>query len=170
MINNIVSLDFYNSHFYIKFENKEYYWNNLAKFISDTGFPYADTTRLLSYEPERNIYHVEKHTQEVLVGETLTELVWIKNNKKRLIPVIEQLIKSDIIVTTLEMTRAEKLAEVDWIVQRHQEQVALYIPTNITEEQYINLLYYKQQLRDLTKTQSKDTPTDQVEWPTNPLN
>ena len=166
----MVSLDFYNSHFYIKFENKEYYWHDVTKFISDTEFPYANTTRLLSYEPERNIYHIERHSQQVFVGEKVEELNWCKLNKQRLMPIIERLIKEDVTIITLEMTRAEKLAEVDWIVQRHQEQVALYIPTSITEEQYINLLYYKQKLRDLTKTQSKDTPTDQVDWPTNPLN
>ena len=68
------------------------------------------------------------------------------------------------------MTRNQKLGELDWIVQRHQEQLALNISTTLTNEQYIAVLVYKQQLRDLTNTYSKTTPTEQVTWPTNPLN
>jgi hypothetical protein len=44
------------------------------------------------------------------------------------------------------------------------------MPTSITTEQYVALLNYKQQLRDLTNTYNKNTPTEQVNWPTNPLN
>jgi hypothetical protein len=68
------------------------------------------------------------------------------------------------------MTRNQKLFELDWVVQRHQEQLDLNIPTSLTNEQYIAVLTYKQQLRNLTNTYSKDTPTEEVTWPTNPLN
>lgn len=166
---NTVSLDFYNSHFYIKFENKEHYWDDLSKFIADTGYPY-NTTRLLSYEPERNIYNVERVGIQMVVGQELEEIRWLVENKQRLIPILEQFMQATIPVITLEMTRIQKLADLDWVVQRHQEQLALNIPTTLTTEQYIAVLNYKQQLRDLTNTYSKDTPTEQVVWPTNPLN
>lgn len=170
MINNTVSLDFYNSHFYIRIENKEHYWDNSTKFISDTSYPYSSTTRLLSYEPNRNIYHVERVNAEMGIGKELDEIKWFTDNKQRLIPILEQLIQATIPIITIEMTRAEKLAETDWLVQRHQEQLLQSISTTLTSTQFTDLLNYKQQLRDLTNTYSKTTPTDQVIWPTNPLN
>ena len=84
--------------------------------------------------------------------------------------VLEQLIQADIPVVTMEMTRSQLLYDTDWIVQRHQEQLALGSATTLTPEQYITVLNYKQQLRDLTNTYSINTPTEQVVWPTNPLN
>lgn len=170
MINNIVSLDFYNSHFYIKFENKEYYWEDSAKFIVDTSYPYADTTRLLSYEPDRNIYHVERAGPQTFAGQELDEIRWFTDNKERLIPILEQLIQAAVPVITLEMTRAQKLYDLDWLVQRHQEQLLQNIPTTLSSSQFTDLLNYRQQLRDLTNTYNKNTPTEQVVWPINPLN
>ena len=169
MINNMVSLDFYGSHFYIKFEGKEYHWDDPAKFITDTGYPYT-STRLLAYEPERNMYLVERLGPESLSGQELPEIQWFTDNKQRLIPMLEQLIQADIPVVTMEMTRSQLLYDTDWIVQRHQEQLALGSATTLTPEQYIAVLNYKQQLRDLTNTYSINTPTEQVVWPTNPLN
>jgi hypothetical protein len=170
MVNNTASLDFYNSHFYIKFEDKEFYWHDSSKFIADTGYPYSNTTGLLSYEPIRNIYNVERIGSQMVMGENLEEIKWLIDNKERLIPVLNQLIQAAIPVITLEMTRAYLLADSDWIVQRHQEQLSLNIATTLTNEQYIALLNYKQELRNLTPTYSKNTPSEQVTWPVNPLN
>ena len=165
----MVSLDFYNSHFYIKFEGNEYHWENSQKFITDTGYPYT-SSRLLAYEPERNMYLVERAGPESLVGQDLPEIQWFTDNKQRLILILEQLIQLSIPVITMEMTRSQLLYDTDWVVQRHQEQLALGAATTITPEQYIAVLNYKQQLRDLTNTYPKITPTEQVVWPTNPLN
>ncbi len=169
MINNMASLNFYNSHFYIKFENKEYHWDNSAKFIADTNYPYADSTLLLSYEPDRNIYHVERVGPEGFAGQELEEINWFVENKQRLIPILEQLIQAAVPVITLEMSRVQKLYELDWIVQRHQEETLLNIPHKLTDEQYMAVLTYKQQLRDLTNTYPKDTPSENVTWPIDPL-
>jgi len=169
MINNNVSLDFYNSHFYIKFENKEHYWDDSAKFITETGYPYT-STRLLAYEPDRNIYHVEREGPTMVVGQELPEMKWIVDNKQRLIPILEQLTQAAMPVITLEMTRGQLLYDTDWLVQRHQEETLQNTTTTLSTQQFTDLLNYKQQLRDLTNTYSKDTPTDQVIWPTNPLN
>jgi hypothetical protein len=170
MINNIVSLDFYNSHFFIKFDNLEYYWSNAEKFIANTAYPYASSVGLLSYEPNRNIYHLERQGGAFERGPELVEIQWFEDNKATLVPIIQGLIQAAIPIVTLEMRRAQLLGETDWLVQRHQEQFTLTIPTTLSEEQYIALLTYKQQLRDLTKVYSKDTPMNSVVWPTNPIN
>ncbi|NDV21039.1 phage tail protein, partial [Pseudodesulfovibrio sp. JC047] len=40
------------------------------------------------------------------------------------------------------------LTESDWLVQRHNEQLALNISTRLTDNQYSELLTYRQSLRD----------------------
>ena len=170
MINNIVSLDFYNSNFFIKLEGIEYYWNDVSKLTSDINYPYSSTLGLLAYEPSRDIYNIEFLNKDFKVGLDLPEIKWFVDNKSELINKINALNQAAVVIVTLEMTRNQKLGELDWIVQRHQEQLALNISTTLTNEQYIAVLVYKQQLRDLTNTYSKTTPTEQVTWPTNPLN
>jgi hypothetical protein len=170
MINNLVSLDFYNSSFLIRLDSKEYFWNSISKFKSDTNYPYTDTVGLLSYEPERGVYNLEYTGGAFKTGSDLPEIKWFIDNKAILIDKINALNQAAVIIITLEMTRNQKLFELDWVVQRHQEQLDLNIPTSLTNEQYIAVLTYKQQLRNLTNTYSKDTPTEEVTWPTNPLN
>ena len=43
---------------------------------------------------------------------------------------------------------ASKLRKTDWLVARHRDQKELGIETSITEEQYIDLLRYRQECRN----------------------
>jgi len=169
--NNIASLDFYNLHFFLRVDGKEYYWQELSKFISDTGYPFADTTAYVSYEPHREIYHVErKDTKELCVGIEQPEIQWFIDTKYNLLSIIEQLIESDKPIVTALMQRAQYLADTDWLVQRHQEQILRGVTTTLSEEQLYSLLLYKQELRDLTQHYDLTQPAQGLGWPTKPFN
>jgi hypothetical protein len=168
--NNIASLDFYNLHFFLRVDNKEYYWQELNKFIEDTGYPFADTTGYVSYEPYREIYHVErKDTKEVSLGIEQPEIQWFIDNKYSLLGIIEQLIESDKFTITGLMQRAQYLADTDWLVQRHQEQMLRSVTTTLSQQQIIDLLNYKQELRDLTQHYNLTQPAENISWPYNPI-
>jgi hypothetical protein len=169
--NNIVSLDFYNLHFFLRVDGKEYYWQELSKFIADTGYPFADTTAYVSYEPHREIYFVErKDSKEVYTGVEQLEISWFLDNKDSLLQTINILIEADKPVTTIEMQRAQYLAETDWLVQRHQEELMRQATTTLDENHVRALLDYKQELRDITQQYSKNQPAEIVSWPTKPFN
>jgi hypothetical protein len=168
--NNIASLDFYNLHFFLRVDNKEYYWQELSKFIADTGYPFADTAAYVSYEPHREIYHVErKDTKEVILGIEQPEIQWFIDNKYMLLGIIEQLTAVDNPVLTGLMQRAQYLYDTDWLVQRHQEEILRNVTTTLSQEQIYNLLLYKQELRDLTQHYDLTQPAQGIDWPINPI-
>jgi len=169
--NNIASLDFYNLHFFLRVNSKEYYWQDLNKFIADTGYPFADTTAYVSYEPDREIYHVErKDTKELCVGIEQPEIQWFIDNKYHLLSITEQLLEADKPVITGLMQRAQYLYDTDWIVQRHQEEILRGVTTTLSEQQIIDLLNYKQELRDLTQHYDLTQSAQTINWPTKPFN
>ena len=170
MNNNIASLDFYNLHFFLRVDNKEYYWQELSKFIADTGYPFADTAAYVSYEPHREIYYVErKDTKEVILGIEQPEIQWFIDNKYMLLGIIEQLTAVDNPVLTGLMQRAQYLYDTDWLVQRHQEEILRNVTTTLSQEQIYNLLLYKQELRDLTQHYDLTQPAQGIGWPINPI-
>lgn len=44
--------------------------------------------------------------------------------------------------------RVSIITDTDWMTTRHRDQLAAGTPTSLTEEQYMELLAYKQALRD----------------------
>jgi hypothetical protein len=165
---NIVILDFYNLNLYIQFTNKEYHWTNATDFVNNTGYPFTNT-RFLSYEPERNIYHVDRTDNTFSADIEAPEIQWIISNQDNLLATISALALSTALVITLEMQRAQYLYDTDWLVQRHQEEIMRSVPTTLSAQQFTDLLNYKQQLRDLTNQYSKETSTQAVVWPINPI-
>jgi len=170
MSNDTVSLDFYNSSFYIKLDDNTYFSDSLDKFIADIGYPYANTVKLLSYEPNRNLYLIEREGGSADSGLELEEIKWFVDNKAHLVFVITNIEQANTPVITLEMERNNRFANTDWLLQRHQEEILLMTTPTLTNTQFSALLSYRQQLRDLTNTYSKDTETNAVVWPTNPFN
>ena len=169
-MNNIASLAFYNLHFFLRVDNKEYYWQDLSKFISDTGYPFTDNTAYVSYEPHREIYHVErKNSKELYVGIEQPEIKWFIDNKYNLLSIIEQLIELDKFTITGLMQRAQYLYDTDWLVQRHQEEILRGVTTKLSQQQIIDLLNYKQELRDLTQYYDLTQPAENISWPINPI-
>jgi hypothetical protein len=168
-MHTICTLDFYNSTFYLKFGEAEYIWNDTSKFIFDTNYPYKNVVRLVSYEPERNIFQIERPGGVQASGQDLEEMKWFQDNETRLIPIITKLKEADVYTATMEQTRIQLLYDTDWLVLRHQEQLELNVDTTLTPEKFREVLTYRQLLRNLSNKYSPDTLTNKVTWPKNPL-
>jgi hypothetical protein len=169
MIHTYLSIDVYNSSITCKFDDITYIFSSNDKFVELTGFPYLSTTGIISYEPARNIYVVERIGGICAVGVDSDEMTWIIAN----IDAIKQAAIDDLavhssITSTLTLTqqRDNLLYSTDWVLQRYQEETLLNLTHTITEAQLTAVLEYRQQLRDITKSYSS---IDTVVWPTNPL-
>jgi hypothetical protein len=169
MIHTYLSIDLYNDSISCKFDEITYLFSSTEKFAELTGFPYMETIRIMAYEPERNIYAIERLNGECISGQNSDEMAWIISN----IDIIKQAAKDDLAanppqtyVPTLDIMRNSLLFSTDWVLQRHQEEALLNIAHTITDVQLTAVLEYRQQLRDITKTYSS---IDTVVWPTNPL-
>lgn len=60
----------------------------------------------------------------------------------------------------------------DWVVLRHRDQLALGIPTTLSEAAYQSALVWRQQLRDMTRVTSKPASGSQPavpDWPWPPI-
>lgn len=169
MIHTYLSIDLYNNSISCKFDDETYVFSSTDKFMELTGFPYLATTGIISYEPSRNIFVVERIGGTCAIGQDSDELAWIISN----IDVIKQAAIDDLTANppqtytpTLDMVRNSMLYSTDWVLQRYQEETMLNLTHAITESQLTAVLEYRQQLRDITKTY---TSLDTVVWPTNPL-
>lgn len=63
--------------------------------------------------------------------------------------------------------RNDFLKESDWMVLRHNDQTQLKIQTNMTDDEYIGMLKWRQQLHDMPETMAGNKTTS-IEWPTLP--
>lgn len=164
----IITVDFYNSSFYIKIGTTEYLWSDSDSFVTDTSFPFREAVRSLSYEPDRNLFIVELINNEVHSGTENNVIQWVTDNLVALETCINSKQVPDPVIT-VEMIRAQKLIETDWIIQRHQEETLLGITNTLSASQFMDVLLYRQALRDITDTYARDLPEDQAVWPVNPL-
>ena len=165
----IVTLDFYNLNFYVKSGTAEYHWNSQEQFLLDTNYPFA-STKLLSIEPHRDIYHVYRADNTFENSSTAEEIAWFLEHQQPLADTVAALHQSTLPVLTLETERVIRLYDTDWLVQRHQEEQLRGVPTTLSTQDFTDLLNYKQQLRDLTNQYPLNTPVKQVTWPINPIN
>lgn len=59
----------------------------------------------------------------------------------------------------LRAQRDRVIADTDWLVTRHRDELDMGLPTSLTEEEYTKLLAYRQTLREWPKvTGWADTP------------
>ena len=68
--------------------------------------------------------------------------------------------------------RDKRLDDTQWLVSRHQEQLSNDIPTTLTDEEYEQLLQYRQDLRDLTLQEGfpwQGGDNAEIPWPTMPI-
>lgn len=80
MNHTYIAIDFYNQSVTCRLGGTTYVFSSPETFIESTGFPFADTVRALSYEPERNIYVVEYAGGVTKQGGNLEEMTWIGAN------------------------------------------------------------------------------------------
>ena len=163
-----VSIDFYNNGASCRIDDVAHAFSSADAFKYGTGFPYSETMQIVSYEPERGIYVVEFAGGRSEYGQDLHAMVWIRENLDK--------IKAAVILDleehppfpplTLAVARNVKLYETDWVLQRKQEEDLLNISSTISAKKFVEVLTYRQALRDITNTYS-DIKT--VVWPNNPL-
>ena len=143
-------------------------------FIEHTNFPYTETVRKISYEPDRNIYIVEELNGKISSGVDLPSIVWISNHLAN----IEQAAIADAAANTARVPASAQremlIYNTDYILQRHQEETLLNISHKLTDQQFADVLAYRQALRDLdvngyVEGTTKIKIITDVTWPTNPL-
>jgi hypothetical protein len=169
-MHTIFTLDFFNRSLFFKQGDQEAFWHDPATFITETGWPFAlETSGFIACETDRNIFHVERPGGIMVPGRDSDEIVWLEANINKFLELAtqQQILRNPVV--TMAMVREGNLFATDWVLHRHQEETLLSIPHSITEEKLIEVLQYRQQLRDLTTVYSADTPVDAVVWPTNPL-
>ena len=168
MQHTYVNIDFYNDSITCKINGITYVFSSENSFLEKTNFSFTETTRILSYEPERNIFVVERTNGEMFSGFDLPEIQWIANN----LTLIEQSAIADLAsqpsmyVPTLRNQRDALLFATDWVLTRWQEETTINVPHSMTEQKFADVLMYRQALRDITNVY---TSLDDVVWPTNPL-
>lgn len=162
-----ISLDRYNNNAHCSIDEVDCTFSNYTDFLEKTKFPFS--IGLLSWEPERSFYVLER-SGITYTGDSLEEFLWISENRESLktycTEYLAEQVKPSIPILSLREQRTYKLYEVGWILERHQEEKLLNIPTTLTEEKFKEVLTYKQALRDITKTYDN---IDTVVWPSNPL-
>jgi hypothetical protein len=166
MLQTFVCIDLHNGNVSGRIDNVDFLFSSAQVFLDTTGYPYGDTSRLISYEPERDIFFVERLGREISTGSDLPEIQWVQNN----LSVIAQEAATDAanntFVPTLRDQRNGLLYATDWVLTRWQEETTINVPHSMTEEKFAEVLVYRQALRDITKLY---TSVDDVVWPTNPL-
>jgi hypothetical protein len=173
MAHTFVSLDYYNENFSCRLNGNSYVFSSASSFNS-TGFPFVDTVKILSYEPDRRLYVVEDSNGNVTNNPDSSEIQWIHNNLNVIEQVALREYESNHPKTSAADQRTILLFNTDYILQRHQEETALNITHTLTDEQFNNVLVYRQALRDLNvhglaEGTTRTKTIDDVTWPTNPL-
>ena len=162
-------MDFYNSTFSVNLNGAHHWWNDADSFVDDTGFPFRDTVRLLSYEPERKIFHIERPDATTNYDSDTDEFRWIDSNLDALLELITAKMAANVQVITMAMVRQGNLYVTDWVLQRHTEEELLGITPSMSREKLLEVMRYRQALRDLSETYALDTPAERVSWPVSPV-
>lgn len=102
------------------------------------------------------------------IAEILTAPVTVKGREDLAITVEisseDLLTKAEKMLPEIRATRDSLLADTDFLVTRHRDQLDTGIPTTLSAEQYAEMLTYRQTLRDFPAT----VDFDNIVWPTPP--
>ena len=134
-----------------------YVFDSAQQFIDETGFNFPDAKKVF-FEPERNIYVIERSGGRCEAGPDLPEFEWINEHAEDIFQAglrVEEARKPTI---TWQMERFAKLSNTDWLVTRHLEQQQLGMTTSLSAEQYTQLIAFRQSLRDLTEENHQFPP------------
>lgn len=165
MNNSFLNIDLYNQTVSGRNNGTEFLFSSVEYFLSTTNYPYSSTTRMLSYEPERNLFVVERTNNEIDTSSDSLEMSWVAANFDSICTAGINDPNNQVPVPSIAGIVVGKLYETDWVLQRHQEEQLLGIPTTLTQEQLTAVLTYRQALRDMDPTQTADVAV----WPVNPL-
>lgn len=159
---NRITLGAYNDSADIVLNGINHLFSSYTKFKELTGYNFEDTAGIF-FEPERNIFVVERIGGITLNGEDLPEIIWCKENIDNIITAAHADGYGALPPgPSLSELRIIKLYETDWMVTRHNDQKILGSTTSLSDSQFIKLLQYRQELRDIT---TKYSSIDDVVWP-----
>jgi hypothetical protein len=133
------------------------------KFNKKYNPPFGKGIFSVNYEPERGLFHVVLTNNQLISGEQSLEINWVKANWQNFCDSIHEI--SDEFISVL-LQKQIILGSTDWIVQRHQDQLFLNNQTNLSPDQFLELLTYRQQIRDVI---SSEDAADSVQWPARPF-
>lgn len=129
----------------------------------------------IHYEPATNTRLTIRNVNgENLPENNSVECAWIVSNFEALITELDSFLYEDnndeqAPIETSDIVRISTLQNTDWYVSRHQEQVSLGLQTTLSQQQYEELLTYRQALRDLGASYNLEvTLPNAVTWPTKP--
>lgn len=154
------SLNLYTNSLVVQFGSVIHLAHDPAAFLEEVGFDFP-STRMFDYEVERGIAIVERIGGEREIGTESPEAVWFIDNIDLIRSTAQQEADSrhqEPLAPTWDMLRSMALASTDWVVQRHNEQLLIDSPTTLSQEQFVELLKYRQMLRDLPREQAIPTP------------
>lgn len=144
-----ISYDHYNDNAVVKTDVCEVLFANARAFCDAVGFNFDDA-RIISYEPERNFFCVERVGGSIVGGNDVAEIVWITENATTIERIANEEYQSQQLALqpSLADTRRAELSATDWLVIRHRDQVDIGTTTTLSAQQYTELLTYRQALRD----------------------
>lgn len=150
MPQRLFSIDFYNDNVTVADQGFLHLFSDVEVFLSLTKFPYQETVKIMSYEPERNLAIIERPGGVTVSGLDLEEFQWVHDNFSTIVNAA----KLDLSNTTPPPPTARdirdgKLYETDWLIIRHQEQIATGVTPTLTVEQFKKVTDYRQSLRDM---------------------
>jgi hypothetical protein len=164
----LMVVETFNNIVHVRLSDTEYVgnWENFSQEIS---FPFPDENIVsVNFEPDRNHYTIERPKGVVDSGEDIQEVAWIKENLELIRAASKKFVELEAVSLTGKDRRGQLLFETEWLVQRHIEQAALSMATTLSEQQFQELLAYRQALRDLTDTVDLNKPFDTIDWPIAP--
>lgn len=135
----------------------------------------VDNVFSIHYEPATRTRLTVRNVDGANVPENDSiECQWIVNNFEEFVTALDPFLYNDEDesqepIETADIIRDSALQNTDWLVFRHQEQLLLNVPTTLSEEQFSELLNYRQALRDLGASYTLFISlSNDIVWPTKP--
>lgn len=131
-------------------------YDDHTHFIDKVGFDFPEAQRVF-VEVEREHFVVERSGGVISMGRDLPEVQWILDHLDELAVAGAEVNASREVVFDWDDYRRAYLFNTDWLVLRHTEQLTTG-STTLTNEQYAQLIAYRQALRDMTSDSDFPTP------------
>lgn len=150
-----------------------------AKMLSDMGITTDPKVlqNLNLYPLEYNIPDYDHSTEKIVANNIAFDSV--KNIYYQTFNVVQltfedmnlnDVINTENIFMKLRQSRDVRISSTTWLVERHREEQEMNIATTLSENEYNELLNYRQALRDITKLEGApwDGGGPNTPWPTVP--
>jgi hypothetical protein len=162
----IFNLDRYNKTVFVQTEKVSHVFSSIEEFERLTEFPFP-FIKIISYEPERNIFVIERAKGVAEFGEDVPEIVWCKQNEELLEQKAVEEFNSlpEHLPPSIRDVRNTLLHLSDWAVLRHIDEKESGGVTTLTAKQYEELRVYRQNLRNIPTVYDS---LDAVIWPEKP--